>query len=152
MYILAVALQDGEWHHVKSYASERAQRPDTVKLWHSISTEEDPVWTARYHNLDPNKRAFGGRIEINLKSGEKIFDELAVANAHPAGSQPFTRKNYINKFKSLTEDFISNSEKNRFLDLVQNLPNLDATGVNEINVQVDKIKIDSSTLDEKGIF
>ena len=29
-YILAVALQDGEWHHVRSYAPERAARPDTV--------------------------------------------------------------------------------------------------------------------------
>jgi 2-methylcitrate dehydratase len=33
MYIFAVALQDGAWHHVASYAPERAARPDTVKLW-----------------------------------------------------------------------------------------------------------------------
>ena len=32
MYIFAVALQDGSWHHVKSYAPERAARPDTVEL------------------------------------------------------------------------------------------------------------------------
>src|SRR5699024_11756794 len=40
-YIVAVALQDGEWHHERSYAPERAQRPDTVALWHKISTAED---------------------------------------------------------------------------------------------------------------
>ena len=31
MYIFAVALQDGRWHHVHSYAPERAQRADTVR-------------------------------------------------------------------------------------------------------------------------
>src|SRR5690554_4085640 len=49
MYILAVALQDGEWHHVRSYLPERARRPDTVRLWHRIRTVEDPEWTRRYH-------------------------------------------------------------------------------------------------------
>src|SRR5699024_1506373 len=29
MYPFAAALQDGAWHHVDSYAPERAQRPDT---------------------------------------------------------------------------------------------------------------------------
>lgn len=152
MYILAVALQDGEWHHVRSYAPERAQREDTVKLWHSISTEEDPDWTKRYHEPDPDKRAFGGRLEVTLKSGEKIIDELAVANAHPAGARPFARDNYINKFKTLTDGKISESERNRFLELVQNLPDLDAAGVNEINVQVDAIEVENNTPDTKGIF
>ena len=152
MYILAVALQDGEWHHIRSYAPKRAQREDTVKLWHSISTEEDPAWTARYHDPDPDKRAFGGRLEVTLKSGEKIVDELAVANAHPAGARPFARENYINKFKTLTKGIISNTESIRFLDLVQNLPDLDTAGVGEINVQVDAIDVDSNAPDTKGIF
>ena len=30
MYIFAVALQDGEWHHVRSYAPERAKRGEAV--------------------------------------------------------------------------------------------------------------------------
>ncbi|MBT5941786.1 MAG: MmgE/PrpD family protein, partial [Rhodospirillaceae bacterium] len=152
MYILAVALQDGEWHHVRSYAPERAQRADTVKLWHSISTEEEAEWTQRYHDPDPQLRAFGGRLEMTLKSGEKIVDELAVANAHPAGARPFARENYIGKFKTLTDGIISEAESNRFLDLVQNLPDLNASGVNEINVQVDAIEVDNSTPDTKGIF
>jgi 2-methylcitrate dehydratase len=33
MYIFAVALKDGGWHHEKSYAPERAARPETVALW-----------------------------------------------------------------------------------------------------------------------
>ena len=151
-YILAVALQDGEWHHVRSYAPERAQRPDTIQLWHSITTEEDPVWTTRYHDPNPDKRAFGGRLEVTLKSGEKIIDELAVANAHPAGASPFKRKNYIQKFKTLTDGIVSDDESNRFLDLVQNLPNLNAKHINEINIQVDSNILYNSAPDTKGIF
>ena len=41
MYIFAVALEDGGWHHQKSYAPERARAPGTVALWHKISTVED---------------------------------------------------------------------------------------------------------------
>jgi 2-methylcitrate dehydratase len=151
-YILAVALQDGEWHHIRSYAPERAQRQDTIKLWHSITTEEDPVWTTRYHHPNPNKRAFGGRLEVTLKSGKKIIDELAVANAHPAGAHPFTRKDYIHKFKTLTDGIVSNGESNRFLDLVQNLPSLDPVRVNEINIQVNNNNVCNSAPDAKGIF
>src|SRR3989344_6007906 len=36
MYIFAVALQDGTWHHVDSYAPDRAQRADTGRLWQKI--------------------------------------------------------------------------------------------------------------------
>ena len=53
MYIFAVALEDGGWHHEKSYAPERAARPETIALWRKISTVEDPEWTRRYHSHDP---------------------------------------------------------------------------------------------------
>ena len=42
MYIFAVALEDGGWHHERSYAPERADRPDTVALWHKISHGRGP--------------------------------------------------------------------------------------------------------------
>src|ERR1700678_461799 len=51
-YIFAVALQDGSWHHERSYAPERAHRRDTVALWHKICTVGDPEWTRRYHSSD----------------------------------------------------------------------------------------------------
>jgi 2-methylcitrate dehydratase len=60
-YIFAVALQDGSWHHERSYAPERAHRRDTVELWRKISTAEDPGWTRRYHSTDPAEQAFGAR-------------------------------------------------------------------------------------------
>ena len=82
-YIFAVALQDGGWHHVRSYEPARAARPDTVELWRKISTAEDPEWTRRYHDPDPAKRSFGGRVEITLADGTVISEEIAVADAHP---------------------------------------------------------------------
>ena len=69
MYIFAVALQDGRWHHVDSYAPRRASRADTVRLWHKIETREDPEWTRRYHSTDPHEKAFGGRVEVHMQDG-----------------------------------------------------------------------------------
>lgn len=152
MYIFAVALQDGEWHHVKSYAPERAQREDTVRLWHKISTVEDKEWTKRYHETDPNKKAFGARIEIKMKDGSSIVDEKAMANAHPLGARPFAREQYIKKFQTLTEGLITPAESKRFLDLVQQLPKLSAKDLLGLSVQVDATALTNNTRDERGIF
>jgi hypothetical protein len=51
MYIFAVALQDGTWHHVDSYTPRRAQRPDTVRLWHKIETVEGLAEGVKLHPL-----------------------------------------------------------------------------------------------------
>ncbi|WP_433525608.1 2-methylcitrate dehydratase PrpD [Nocardia pseudovaccinii] len=123
-YIFAVALQDGGWHHERSYAPERARRADTVALWRKISTVEDPEWTRRYHATDPNEKAFGARAVVTLKSGETIVDELAVADAHPLGARPFAREQYIAKFRTLAEGVIEPAEQDRFLDMVQRTPEL----------------------------
>ena len=134
MYIFAVALQDGSWHHVDSYAPKRAGRPDTVALWHKIETREDPEWTRRYHSIDPNELSFGGRVEIFMRDGSRLEDELAVANAHPLGAKPFGRDDYINKFQILTDGIISTREQNRFLEAAQDLPRLPAGDLHRLNV------------------
>ena len=126
MYIVAVALQDGEWHHVRSYAPERAARPDTVRLWQKIRTTEDPEWTRRYHADDPTVKAFGGKVTIRMKDGRTIVDELALANAHSAGATPWKRADYIRKFRTLTEGVLDGAEAERFLDVAQRLPALTA--------------------------
>jgi 2-methylcitrate dehydratase len=136
MYIFAVALQDGRWHHIESYTPERASRPDTVRLWRSIETREDEEWTRRYHATDPAKKAFGGRVEILLKDGSRIEDQLAVANAHPLGAKPFTRADYIRKFQTLTERIISPQESQRFLDAAQRLPDLQAADLHQLNIEL----------------
>ncbi|MDX6553936.1 MAG: 2-methylcitrate dehydratase [Miltoncostaeaceae bacterium] len=123
-YILAVALQDRAWHHERSYAPERARRPDTVALWHSIRTVEDPEWTARYHDPDPERRAFGGRLVVTLDDGTVIEDELGVADAHPRGARPFARPQYVEKFRTLAEGVIAPAEQDRFLAVAESLPEL----------------------------
>ena len=152
MYIFAVALQDGVWHHIKSYEPERARRPDTVALWRKISTVEDASWTKRYHEPDPSKRAFGGRVEITLKGGRKIADELAVADAHPSGARPFARRDYIRKFETLTEGLIPAAESRRFLELVQQLPDLTPGEVAQINVALERGALAHAARDQRGIF
>ena len=124
-YIFAVALQDGGWHHAWSYAPQRAARPDTVELWRKITTVEDPEWTRRYHDPDPAKRAFGGRAELTLTDGTVITEEIAVADAHPAGARPFAREQYIAKFRTLADGVIAPSVQDRFLDAATRLPDLD---------------------------
>lgn len=134
MYIFAVALEDGSWHHVDSYAPKRAAKASTVELWHKIETTEEEIWTKRYHATDHNELAFGGRVEVRMKDGRVIEDELGVANAHPNGASPFGRPDYIRKFETLTDGLITTRESNRFLEAVQELPNLPAGELHRLNI------------------
>ncbi|MBN9174676.1 MAG: MmgE/PrpD family protein [Microbacterium sp.] len=150
-YIFAVALQDGGWHHVDSYLPARAGRPDTVALWHKITTAEDAEWTRRYHSEDPSEKAFGGRVEIRLANGETIVDEIAVADAHPLGSRPFARADYVRKFRILAEPVLEPAEIDRFLDLAQRLPALTAEEVGQLNM-VAKYGVLAGAPAPKGLF
>ncbi|MGC2485525.1 MAG: MmgE/PrpD family protein, partial [Acidimicrobiales bacterium] len=134
MYIFAVALEDGTWHHEDSYSSERAHRPSTIELWRKITTAEDPEWTRRYHSPDAQDKAFGGRVSVTLADGTVLVDEIAVADAHPLGARPFSRADYITKFKTLSEGVISAAEQNRFIDLVARLGTLRADEVDRLVV------------------
>ncbi|MFT6814473.1 MAG: 2-methylcitrate dehydratase [Sphingobacteriales bacterium] len=152
MYIFTVALQDGDWHHVKSYDPKRAQREDTVALWNKVSTVEKPKWTELYHVIDPDKKAFGGKIIITMNDGSVIEDEMERANAHPAGARPFVRNNYVKKFDDLVEGIISKEERNRFISLAENLMNLSANDVKQLNVQADQQWLLHNEPDTRGIF
>lgn len=151
-YIFAVALQDGTWHHERSYAPERARRPDTVELWRKISTAEDPEWTRRYHSVDPNDKAFGARAEVTLKSGEVIVDELAVADAHPLGARPFAREQYIAKFRTLADGVVDLSEQDRFLEVAQRTADLTPDELCELNLTVSPDVLARSPHTPKGLF
>jgi 2-methylcitrate dehydratase len=150
-YIFAVALQDGGWHHVDSYAPERAARPDTVELWRKITTAEDPEWTRRYHSEDPNEKAFGGRVEIRLTDGTVVEDEIAVADAHPLGARPFAREDYVRKFRILAEPVLESDEIERFLDLAQRLPELTVDEVRSLSI-IAKPGVLAGAPAPKGLF
>jgi 2-methylcitrate dehydratase len=151
-YIFAVALQDGTWHHERSYAPERAHRPDTVELWHKISTVEDPEWTRRYHSTDPAEKVFGARAEVTLKSGEVMTEELAVADAHPLGARPFQREQYVQKFTELAGDVVQPAEQRRFLSAVDSLDDLEAGALGELNIVVELRVLEKAPAIPSGIF
>ncbi len=134
MFIVAVALQDGAWHHVRSYLPERAARADTVALWRKVRTVEDARWTERYHSSDPAVKAFGGRITIRMRDGGVIADEMAVANAHTLGATPWQRADYVRKFRTLTEGIVAPDEADRFLGTVARWPELSMAELAQLSV------------------
>jgi 2-methylcitrate dehydratase len=136
MYIFAVALEDGTWHHDDSYLPERAARPSTVALWHRIRTVEDQKWTARYYARDPRRKAFGGRVVVTMEDGSRIEDEIALADAHPLGARPFGRDDYIAKFTALASKFADGKERERFLAAALDLPKLPAGRLVDLTVEV----------------
>jgi 2-methylcitrate dehydratase len=152
MYIFAAALHTGFWHHVKSYAPELVRDPALVALWQKIRTEEDPEWTRRYHSTDPREKAFGGRVVITFTDGSSVTDEIAVANAHPLGSQPLARSGYVRKFQALTENLVGEEERGPFLDTVQRLPHLLAAELAALNLALLPEKLTCATRDHRGIF
>ena len=150
MYIFAVALEDGSWHHIKSYTKTRAKKKSTLKIWRSIKTHEDKKWTKKYHDPNPKKKAFGAKVVITLKNGKKITEQQDRADAHPYGSRPFKRRDYIKKFLTLTENIVDKKESDRFLQAVQKLKKLKSGQLDKLNIEVKKSKIKKNF--KKGIF
>ncbi len=133
MYILAVALEDGRWDHEASYEPERAARPETVRLWHTVETALDDDWSRRYHAADPAERSYGGRLELFLDDGQVLNFEKAAADAHPNGAAPWRAEDYAAKFRRLAAPVLDASETARVLDLAENLAGLDAAGLIALN-------------------
>lgn len=153
MYIFAVALEDGKWHHEKSYSEERKSRKETVELWNKIETFESKEWNKKYYDEpDPLKKAQGAEVEIIMNNGEKIVDRLDFANAHPSGKTPFKRPEYIKKMDPLFEGMVQEQEKERFLKLIQNINKLSTDEVKQLNICCDEDKINLDKNNIKGIF
>ena len=153
MFIFAIALEDGAWHHERSYDWDRRHRPGTVALWRKIKTHEDAEWNRRYYDEpEPLKKAQGARVEISFADGTKLVDEMAVANSHPLGEVPFGRAQYVEKFKGLVPGIASDAETRRFLDCVLGLGALDAVGVMGLNPAADAVVLEHAVRDQRGIF
>ncbi|MCZ6448216.1 MAG: MmgE/PrpD family protein [Alphaproteobacteria bacterium] len=153
MFIFAIALEDGAWHHELSYDWERRHRPETVALWRKIKTHEDPEWNRRYDDEpDPLKKAQGARVEITFADGSKLVDEQAVANSHPLGAVPFGRAEYVEKFTTLVSGIASDGETARFLEAVTGLGSLDSGGVMGLNPVADAVALEHAARDQRGIF
>ena len=150
MYIFAVALEDGDLHHIKSYTKSRAKQKSTIRIWHSIKTHEDKKWTKKYHDPKPKNKSFGAKTVVTLKNGRKIIESLNRADSHPYGARPFKRDNYVNKFLILTKNIISKKESDRFLITVQKLMKLKVGQLDKLNIEIKKTKLKRNY--KKGIF
>ena len=141
MYIFAVALEDGGWHHEKSYAPERAGRPETIELWHKIRRVEDPEWTRRYHSHDPKQKAFGGRVVVILqgrldrqrrdRGGQRASarrQALRAAGLHPQIPDAGGRRHRA-------------AEQDRFIAAVEQLPSLRPASLSELTFAVDPSRL-----------
>ncbi len=152
MYILAVALEDGSWHHIDSYTAERASRPSTIDLWQKIETAADPEWDRRYHAEDPAMRAYGGRLELKMTDGATLVFEKSIADAHPNGTKPWKLEDYSRKFTSLAGHLLTEPEIDRFLTAIHNLSALDGRGVTALNPEVTKQAIMPDSPTGLGLF
>ena len=150
MYIFAVALEDGDWHHEKSYSKSRSHKKSTIKLWKSIATFEDKKWTKKYHDPNPKNKCFGAKVIVRLNNGKKIIEKLERADAHPYGARPFKRENYIKKFKTLTDKILTKKESQRFLKVVQNLKKIKSGHLDKLNIVISNKKIKRNN--KKSIF
>ena len=79
----------------------------------------------------------GCRAVITFKNGDTLVDEIDVPNAHPRGTKPFGREDYIRKFLKLSDGIVCRAEADRFLHLVHRLPDLSANDLGQLNVEAD---------------
>ena len=103
-YIFTVALQDGEWHHERSYAPERADRARhrraVAQGHHRRRTRSGRAATTP--TTRPRRRSAAASRSPS-PTARRIVDEIAVADAHPLGARPFAREQYVHKFRTLAD-------------------------------------------------
>jgi 2-methylcitrate dehydratase len=99
-----------------------------------VTTVEDPEWSRRYLSADLAEKAFGGRVEIVLRDGSTIVEEIALPDAHPLGARPYGREQYVEKFRGLADVALEKEEIDRFLDVVQRLPDLTAPELSGLTI------------------
>ena len=85
-----------------------------------------------------------------MKDNSLITEEINVADAHPAGKRPFGRKEYIKKFRTLTDGIIYKKESERFLKVVQKLKKLKSRDLKGLNIQINSRLLKKNS--KKGIF
>lgn len=152
MYILAVALEDRKWHHVDSYTRDRARAAAKTGVWQKIHTVEKPEWTKAYHEPDPAKRAFGGRIVVTLDDGTVIEGARGVADAHPNGAKPWGWTDYCGKFVTLTRDMLAAAEADRFTASARRVTDLSPAEIDGLLPALAPGKAVPSSPTGQGIF
>lgn len=151
-YTVAVALEDGWFHHERSYSHERAHRPSTVALWRKVRSVLDPVWDAKYRQAPPEQPALGGRMELHLDDGRVIGADKAVADAQVGGARTMDRSGYEQKFRTLAAPMLDARVMDDFLALARRLPGLPPEAVCRLNPGLPAGQLRSDRPDGKGIY
>ena len=151
-YIVAVALEDGGFHHEHSYAYERAHRLETIDLWHKVHSVIDPSWDALYRQALLDRPALGGRLAIHLNDGRVISGEKAVADAHTHGARPMDHAGYVAKFRTLAGPVLASEVLEAFLSLVYGLPDATPEALSRLNPPLPPGRLHTDKPDGRGIF
>lgn len=151
-YTVAVALEDGWFHHERSYAHERAHRPGTIALWQKVRSVADPAWDAKYRQARPEQPALGGRMELHLDDGRVIAGEKAVADAQAGGTRTMDRAGYERKFRALAAPVLDAEVLEAFLALAHRLPSASSEAVSRLNPYMPKGAVRHDRPDGKGIY
>ena len=85
-----------------------------------------------------------------MNNGKKYTQQLEKADAHPYGARPFVRKNYVDKFITLTKNVISVKERKKFLNAARNLKKLKSGQLKNLNITVSESKLRKNK--KEGIF
>ena len=151
-YIVAGALEDGWFHHEKSYAHERTHRPGTIALWRTVRSVDDPFWEARYREAPPERPALGGRLELHLDDGRVIAGEKPVADAQIGGARTMDRSGYEQKFRALAGSLLDAEALEAFLALAHQLPCASPEALRQLNPALPRGKLRPDGADGKGIY
>ncbi len=149
MFAIARSIQLGRWDE-DVYDIQKEEKEELRAAMAKIRTKQDAEWERRYHSTDPKEQSFGGNLIITLADGTRLEDSKACANAHPLGSTPWKRPNYIKKLEKLTQNLLSEAARKDFLAAVDNLEKLEAKSLPELTPPQDLLPLE--TVEERGIY
>ena len=114
-YIVAVALMDGEIS-LKQFDLEYLKNEELLDLVQRVKVQEKKEYTDIYGTSFPNK------ITITMNDGKVYSKEVKNPKGHPLN--PLSKAEIETKFKKGAGNFITDSKKEKIIDMVWNLENL----------------------------
>ena len=76
MYIFAVALEDGDWHHVKSYTKQELIEKVLLKFGNQLQLMKIKNGLKNIMILIQRNKSFGAKVVVTLNNGKKITEQL----------------------------------------------------------------------------
>ena len=124
MYIFAVALQDGGWHHERSYAPAARRGRTRWRCGTKSAPSKTPngrgATTATIRTKKHSAAASSSRSTTAGSSRTRSRWPMPIRSARGH----FAATDYITKFRELADGVIASTEQDRFLNAVERLPKL----------------------------